>query len=172
MRFEEVASQSAAEKFGFKPNDVILKCGDKEVNTLAEFLKVYSAVPAGSTLSPGSAKINGEGGHPHYDAGKDYMGSWMNKNAWLEWKTQVAKSGDYDVLITLASPAAGNEFEIQVGEQKLSGTVPNTDNWEKFETVKLGTVSLGKAGETTVTLKPTKVSGAVMNIRSIMLESR
>jgi len=110
----------------------------------------------------------GEGRPPVYDRAKDFLGSWGNDRAWLEWRVPVAQPGEYDVILTLGSTLANNEFTLHLGDETLRGTVPNTGGWETFHALKLGPVKL-PAGEITIALKPAKVSGALMNLRALTL---
>ncbi|MEI7730418.1 MAG: PDZ domain-containing protein [Verrucomicrobiota bacterium] len=188
----EAPKSSAAAKAGLQAGDILLKCNGKEANSLDDFLKLFRAAPAGQPvklgiwrnqkaeiievlaanellLSPRDAKINGVGTRPRYDARKNFMGSWNNASASLEWSLKVPKAGDYEVVILLAGMAPGNTFEVKIGNQTLTGTVLNTGGWEKFEAVKLGSVRLEQTGEAVVTLKPVKVTGAVMNLRALLL---
>ena len=47
VRVEEVEANTAAERFGFKPNDVILKYGNTVVNAMPDFLKADRAAAEG-----------------------------------------------------------------------------------------------------------------------------
>ena len=191
VRVVEAPAQSRAAQAGLRENDVILKCNGQPSDTLSAFLRLYRAAPVGSKvklaifrgqktetievdasaeilLSPGEAQIKGEGQRPVYDRAKDFLCSWTNPKTWLEWRLPAVKPGDYEALITLGSTIPNNQFTLQIGEQTLTNTVPNTGGWETFQDLKLGSVKL-PAGELLITLKPLKVSGAVMNVRSVTL---
>jgi hypothetical protein len=187
----EVPADSRLAKAGLRATDIILKCGRESISTVSDLRRAWrAAAPHGTVpleiwreqkshavevaggeivLSPADAQIRGAGPHPVYDANKDFLGAWTNPAAFLEWKVAVAKPGAYAVCITLANPAAGNEFELQLGEQKLTGSVPRTGSWEQFVTQSLGTVKFATGGEWRAVLRPTKVRGAVMNVRSVDL---
>ena len=189
---------SAAARQGLRKNDVILGVGGKDVGDLAALLARYAAATPGSTvrlkvlreqrdvtvqvarghdvrLSPRDAKIAGPKPWPTYDRRKDYLGSWRNEKAYLQWALTIARAGAYDVAVTLACPAAsaGARYAVTVGEKSLSGTVEPTGGWEEFVTKSLGTIEIDKPGKLAASLKPlTKPHDAVMNLRAVTLTPR
>ncbi len=194
VRIESAPTGSRAAHAGLRANDVILKVNGKPTIALHDFLKAWRTAPPGTTikldirrdqkaatvemeadseivLSPGDATVQGDGPHPVFDAVKDFMGSWTNAGAWLEWRFPIVKPGVYEVTITLAHTTAAqqNQFEVHIGSATFAGIVPNTGDWEQFATVRLGTLTLDRTAEIVGSLKPTRVTGAVMNLRSIML---
>ena len=193
VRVESVSAESAASKSSLKPNDVILKLDGKPTDSNPDLLKAWRAargprvtldlwrdqkpskveIERGEqiVLSPATAKYLGPAPHPIFNAEKDFLGSWVNRASWLEWTLPVTRADEYEVSITLASPKAdaSEEFSIQVGDQTLLGQVTRTGDWERFATIKLGRARFARGGEFTVSLKPTRGSGAVMNLRSIEL---
>src|SRR5205807_676972 len=122
-------------------------------------------------LGPATAKFQGPAPHPSFDAEKDFLGSWTNRATWLEWPISIPRSGEFEVSITLASAEtdAPDEFTLQVGDKTLSGRVAGTGGWERFATIQLGRARFARRGDHTVSLRPTRGSGAVMNLRSIEL---
>ena len=101
------------------------------------------------------------------------VGYWTNASDYVEWRANVAKPGDFDVLVNCACEpqSAGSEYKVVVGDKSLSGTVRATANWNDYHVVKLGTIHLDQPGTITVTVKPVKKPGpAVMNLRSITLK--
>jgi hypothetical protein len=194
VRVDEAPPESPAARAGLRANDVILQCAGQPTGSLGDFLRLWRRASAGRKvkleiwrdqkpatmeidrgddiwLSPGEARLLGDGPHPVYDAHKDFLGSWGNALAWLEWSFQVAKPGAYDVSIFIAG-GTGNQFEVMIGGQTFTGTAPESKGWEQFAEIKLGAVTIEHAGDVTGSLKPTKVHGAVMNLRAIELRPR
>jgi alpha-L-fucosidase len=123
-------------------------------------------------LSAGDAALHGalqlESGH-----GKDNIGFWTNQNDWVSWDVTVKKPGKFDVEIVYAceNAAAGSEFTIAAGEEKLAGKVEGTGGWGNFVTRKLGAITLSQAGRSTISVKATAMPhGAVMNLHAIALK--
>ena len=97
------------------------------------------------------------------DAGKASIGYWDDPGAWVSWDVTFPKPGTYQVRGRFAAQKAGR-FEVRVGEAKLAGKPPVTGNWEKFETVTLGTIKVAKAGRQVVQIKPVAADWAPMNL--------
>jgi alpha-L-fucosidase len=123
-------------------------------------------------LSAGDAALHGalqlESGH-----GKDNIGFWTNQNDWVSWDVTVKKPGKFDVELVYAceNAAAGSEFTIAAGEEKLAGKVEGTGGWGNFVTRKLGAITLSQAGRSTISVKATAMPhGAVMNLHAIALK--
>ena len=62
----------------------------------------------------------------------------------------------------------GNQFQVIAGDQCVSGTIHATGAWDKFTIVQVGKLKV-PAGVKTITVKPTKTFGPVMNLRWIKL---
>jgi alpha-L-fucosidase len=125
------------------------------------------------TLTATDASLHGESCQFQVSNGKENIGSWTNQNDWVSWDVQINTPGKFNVEVSFAcdTGSVGSEYEVLVGDQKLSGKVENTGGWEKFVTRKLGELSVAEAGRYTVSLKPTsKPHDAVMNLESITLK--
>jgi alpha-L-fucosidase len=125
-------------------------------------------------LTATDAEIHGDAGLEK-KAGIDNIGSWMSARTYVDWQVQVTKPGKFNVSITYActTNSGGSAFDLLVGDQKLSGTIAVTGNWDTFTTVNLGTITIDKPGQTTFTLKPTskpRTAQAVMNLRNVTLK--
>ncbi|MGA2256508.1 MAG: alpha-L-fucosidase, partial [Thermoguttaceae bacterium] len=110
----------------------------------------------------GSAKLEDHGGVSN-------IGFWFDPETTVSWNVEVP-ADEYKVELHFAAdPAAnGNEFRVVAGNQYVSGTIHATGGWDKFTIVQLGKIKVPE-GVKTITVKPTKTSGPVMNLRWIKL---
>ncbi len=60
-------------------------------------------------------------------------------------------------------------FELRIGEARLRGTAPVTGNWDRFETIDLGTIQVTASGVQTVKVMPVADAWAAMNLGFIEL---
>ena len=103
----------------------------------------------------------------------DHIGFWTNAGDSVAWTCSITKPGEYKVVIEYASEtkSAGAGFEIAVGDAKVSDKTVSTGSWQKFSTATVGTVKIGKAGKTTVSVRAlSKPGDGVMNLRSVTLK--
>lgn len=101
---------------------------------------------------------------------RNCIGCWSNVNAWVSWKVEFRKPGEYRVEIMQAhQQSGGNRYAVTACGQELKGTVKKTGGWDQFVPVKLGSITVEKAGTYQVTVKPVeKITGAgMMNLRSL-----
>jgi alpha-L-fucosidase len=101
------------------------------------------------------------------------IGYWNNPNDYVEWKLRVRTPGTFKVAIDFAcNPAnAGTEYQIIVGNHKLSGKVAPTKGWRDFQTAQLGTISIPAPGTVTLQVKPIpRTMSPVMNLRTAFLQ--
>jgi alpha-L-fucosidase len=120
-------------------------------------------------LKAGDAVIRGETAKLE----DDHIGFWTNASDSVEWAFVATKPGEYEVSIEYASEAksAGAGFEITFGDAKVSGQTVSTGSWQKFTTAAVGTVRIGKAGKTMVSVRAlSKPGDGVMNLRAVTLE--
>lgn len=100
------------------------------------------------------------------------IGSWHDDKTTISWEMEVASPGTLSVTIIQAAreTSAGNGYDIVIGDQRVSGTVVNTDGWGRFTRVQLGNIRIPKPGRYDVTIvpHPTKAH-AVMNLRGVLL---
>ena len=110
----------------------------------------------------GSAQLEDKGGAPN-------IGFWLDPATTVFWNVDVP-AGTYDVALSFAAESGsnGNQFDVGAGGQSISGTIQATGAWDKFTTMQLGKLTV-PAGTKTITVKPTKINGPVMNLRWIKL---
>jgi hypothetical protein len=178
--------------------DVVRSLDGRTVATVTDLLRAYaatapearvalglwrgqrdaSAVIGGGRavlLSPRAARFSGEGRHPVFDAGKDFLGGWTDERVGLAWDWPAAPAGEYDVAILVAAPGgeAGSSYRVAIGAQRLEGRVPATGGWESFAARAVGVASIPQAGALAVELRAeSKPAGAVMNLRGLVLTRR
>lgn len=114
------------------------------------------------------------GGKARYDGGDAFrcIRGWQSTNVTATWKLAVPSRGTWRVFIAYACPPeiAGSEFEMQLGDQKVNGTIASTDRWENFKEMDLGPVMFRKPGTCEVVLRVTKGRrGDHWDVRAIRL---
>ena len=77
------------------------------------------------------------------DAGGGYSVGWIAQNEWLEYTVNVA-AGTYSLEARVASANAGTSFHVELDGVNISGpiTVPNTGDWQVFQTVTIPNITL------------------------------
>jgi alpha-L-fucosidase len=101
-------------------------------------------------------------------AGHDNLGYWTNAADWVEWPVRVTQPGKFHVTAEIAAPGSGS-FTVAAGTQSLPGTVPNTGDYTKFQTVDLGTLEIAAPGPVSISVKPVADRWQSMNLRSLTL---
>ncbi|MEI6534766.1 MAG: alpha-L-fucosidase [Verrucomicrobiaceae bacterium] len=99
------------------------------------------------------------------------IGGWTDKGVKISWDISV-QTGVFNVALTYscAPDCAGSEFDVTVGDQKVSGHIASTGSFDDFKTIALGEIKIAKSGPAVVTIKATKMpAGAVMNLCEIKL---
>jgi alpha-L-fucosidase len=101
--------------------------------------------------------------------GAQNIGYWIDPATTVSWDVELP-AGNYNVELCYAAEtgSGGNQIRVVASDRSVGGTIRATGSWRKFETVSLGKLAV-PSGTKTITLKPTKVSGPVMNLRWIKL---
>jgi hypothetical protein len=78
------------------------------------------------------------------DAGGGYDIGWTRPGEWLQYTTNVAANGQYDVSFRLASSGSGGLLHLEVDGTNVSGAVqvPNTGGWQSWQSVSVPQVPL------------------------------
>jgi alpha-L-fucosidase len=95
---------------------------------------------------------------------------WKTTDAYPQWSAQIDRAGTYEVSMRYAVPAdaAGSEYVLSVGGQKLTGTTESTGG--DFKDVSVGTIAVDKTGPVTITLKADAIAGTeLMKLRALTL---
>lgn len=130
------------------------------------------------TLVAADAKI--EGGTARYEAEKNCIGYWTDIKDTVSWEFQLTKPGSFIPELQLAAPrsAAGAQYTLEVRTggtvTRWSGLVPDTGDWNAFQTVVLapppGPYALGVGRYVLRVIPKTKPGEGVMNLRSVRLK--
>jgi alpha-L-fucosidase len=107
-----------------------------------------------------------------YEAGdgKDCIGYWTDPNDSPSWTFKVNQPGEFSVAAEVATQGA-TAFEICAGDQKISGSAPNTGDYTTFQTVNLtGTLKIAPAGSVTLFVKPIAAGWNPINLKAITLD--
>ncbi len=117
-------------------------------------------LPADAQLAEGM-RIETKGGKPN-------IGYWFNSADSVSWDLQAGRDGKFLVQIETATPHAGSVLLVQ-GIGKLACSVPKTENYETFQPVKVGEVTLSKDDKLTLTLHPVADGWHPVNVRKVEL---
>lgn len=66
-----------------------------------------------------------------------YNVGWTTAGEWLLYSVNVATAGNYTLEARVASEGQGGLFHVEVGGVNVTGalTIPNTGNWQVFQTI-------------------------------------
>jgi putative heme-binding domain-containing protein len=134
-------------------------------NTPAE----VAAVNGTLTLSATKAAIHG--GEITLEPGFQNIGYWHGVNDHVSWAVRLDKAATFDVYLdyACAPESAGNAFALDGATPTVEGKVASTGGWDKYQAVKVGTVTL-PAGTGKVTVRPTGlIRGALFDLRTVYL---
>jgi mono/diheme cytochrome c family protein len=106
-----------------------------------------------------------------YHADLDIVGPWKEETDVALWTVEAPAAGRYEVHLTFAmtDESAGNGFAIETDGGRLTGTIPSTGGFDRFEERSFGTVAL-KAGVNRVLMRPAApVKLELADLRAIRL---
>ncbi len=71
---------------------------------------------------------------------------YTQSGEWLKYSVEVQADGNYDIYAYVASGAQGSSFQLLMDDEEITDvvSVPNTGDWDTYETVKAGTAALEK----------------------------
>ena len=89
------------------------------------------------------------------DSDKTPAVGWVGFGEWLTYSVAVAKAGDYEFAVRVASPNDGRKFYFEVDDKRATPdiTVPVTGDWNKWQTVSVSGVPI-TAGAHKIRLVP------------------
>ncbi|MBV6459345.1 MAG: hypothetical protein HONBIEJF_02491 [Fimbriimonadaceae bacterium] len=110
-------------------------------------------------------------GHAQYEADKNCIGYWTDKETAVSWDFDLPAKANYTVVAILACEpkSEGSEVLFDVGAAKFQYKVEPTASWSDFKEVKLGTLELLPGKQKVRVLPLTKPGLAVMNLRGVYL---
>jgi poly(beta-D-mannuronate) lyase len=78
------------------------------------------------------------------DTGGGYNIGWVQAGEWMEYSVNVATAGTYTLQARVSATATGRTLHVELDGQNISGTiaVPNTGNYQTFQTVSVTTPAL------------------------------
>jgi alpha-L-fucosidase len=106
-----------------------------------------------------------------YEAGngKDNIGYWTDPDDYASWTFKVNQPGKFQVTIVTAAVGQSN-YQISIGDQKISGAAPNTGDYANFQSARPGgALEISAPGEVTLTVKAVANNWSPINLRSITL---
>lgn len=114
-----------------------------------------------------------DGNPPTLESGTPHnFGGWGSLDNVVRWAIKGARAGSYRVTAVVAAPSSdsGGAFEVSVGAQRLTATVPETKSWTDYVEIDLGTLAVAKDGDVTLELRPLrKPHDYLMNLRRVTL---
>jgi putative membrane-bound dehydrogenase-like protein len=99
------------------------------------------------------------------------LGYWNSPDDQAVWTVEVPRPGKYSVWFIYAchNSTAGNAFVLQIGGQKLTGTVQGTGTWDDYKRSRVGSVSL-PAGRHQITMRAAgTIRGTLIDLKEIRL---
>jgi alpha-L-fucosidase len=119
-------------------------------------------------LLPGDARLDGSEIKCEDHNGVGNIGFWTNAKDSVSWSLRAAQDGKYVIQIDAATPGAGSVLQVQ-GVGKLACSIPQTGNFETYQSTKIGEVSLSKDAVVTLTLRPVTDGWSPVNVRKVEL---
>ncbi|WP_169980768.1 PVC-type heme-binding CxxCH protein [Tautonia rosea] len=99
------------------------------------------------------------------------LGWWIQENDRAAWTFEIDQAGTYDLSLEWACPdeGAGGAFVIEVGADRVAGSVVGTGSWDDYKRITVGTVTLGE-GRHRLEIRPAvRPRGPLMDLRAIEL---
>ncbi|MGB0582021.1 MAG: hypothetical protein ACPGVU_20185 [Limisphaerales bacterium] len=124
-------------------------------------------------LSALDAKVFGQRAKLETHPGNHRIGFWVDSNDYVHWDFKPKKTGRYlvEIAYSQAGPP-GNEVQITFNGNPITIRVNSTGSWYAYTGMRTGQVQLDAGVRYSVDVKCTRqVSGAVMNLKAIVLHS-
>lgn len=102
------------------------------------------------------------------------LGYWNSESDLAVWTIEVPRTTLYDVMLewSCEDTTAGNFYLLEVGDQRLTGEVEGTGDWNTFRRETVGQVRL-EAGRHRLGLRSNgSIEGALLDLKSITLRPR
>jgi putative membrane-bound dehydrogenase-like protein len=100
------------------------------------------------------------------------LGYWASEDDHAVWTVDVAKAGRYVVWLDYACTdgSAGDTFQLQAGEQRLTGKIAGTGSWDDYRQTKVGEIELPAGRQRLVFRSFGKIEhGALIDLKSVKL---
>ncbi|HET6879849.1 MAG TPA: sulfatase-like hydrolase/transferase [Pirellulales bacterium] len=103
---------------------------------------------------------------------KATLGYWVRVEDWAGWEFEVRQPGEYELtaLVGCGNGSGGSQVALQVAEQKLNFTVPETGGFQQFVPQTIGRLSFTRPGRYQLDVRAVSKPGpAVMDLREVRL---
>lgn len=137
---------------------------------LDRLLKSVAIVTDSGFLDGKTAKITGMGAM--YDDKAGCIANWQDEKTVAAWTVVFKHAGSFEVeVLQSMAGSAGSGYKVVLGKQELTGHVKETGDWAKFESVKIGSITVDRPGVFTIEFQPTSKAGEfVVNLKGIFLK--
>jgi len=98
--------------------------------------------------------------------GKDNIGYWEKPEDTASWTFKVNRPGKFKITAATAGPSEAN-YQIILGDQKITGTAPATEAWTKFTFSNLKDALELPTGKVTVSVKAVADGWHPVNLKSL-----
>jgi hypothetical protein len=149
-----------------RPQTVRLTCATPGASITYQVAEGAQAAEGSVLLPAAKARIHGKGAKKS----GDHISNWRGKDTYVTWKAKVP-AGRMPVWLAQATAGeSGAEYELAVGDHKLTGRIQHTKDWETWKWVRVGEVTVARPGTVEVRLTPTKqVEGRLGNVRAVAI---
>lgn len=123
----------------------------------------------GAALPAAKAEIYG--GDITFETPFKNIGYWHHRDDFVRWRISSPALFEFEVWCewACAPDAAGNAFRLEGADPVLTGQVPSTGGWDKYQFHRIGTIRL-QAGESELILRPGgEVRRALADVRAVHL---
>ncbi len=104
------------------------------------------------TLTPTTAQLHG--GLQVETRGVPDIGFWNSTTDFATWQAIVKNTGTWKVTAKVACPGGAPSITVTVGSQSVTAAVAKTADWDQYQTVECGSVTVADAGTTKIAVKP------------------
>lgn len=95
--------------------------------------------------------------------------NWKDLEDSVAWDFD-APAGVYDLWMEYSHQGGGSIIRVELGDQYVSSTLPNTGNWNTYRKERFGTVVVNEAGKLKLTIRPQQINaGYAMGLQSVEL---
>ncbi|MDF7806427.1 alpha-L-fucosidase [Pontiellaceae bacterium B12219] len=144
-----------------------------DTSDLPEGVFVVPAKEGSIVLNAASATLNvSDARGIIYSADDGYIARWQSAADTVEWSVSVKTPGTYDVIVEVGVNrlSAVRVSVSGVVSEPVECRLPATGGYKNFKAVKLGPVTIEKAGEYRVTAVPIADGWQPINLRAVMLQ--
>jgi alpha-L-fucosidase len=105
------------------------------------------------TMDAGRAEMHGK--HIQLESVEDnlFVGHWSDPQDWVSWRAEFKQAGSYEILVRAAAESA-TEFVVEVEGHEVEGKIPVTSGKDRFQSMSLGRIQVGKPGLVEIKLRP------------------